>query len=748
MNSHPRNDADRAGASGLSRRSVLSAMALAAPAVALGWDAAPAWAAPGKPLFVSAPRAAFESSGLPPIVIEHKPSGSAQAGVQLAISFRGGITWSDGTRAARKLTTGSDGRITLRGLRTPSTAGWTGIVATAASGTSVASITVNTGTPQSRLQNVVDFRFGMFNHFNLGTFTDEEWAAGGQSPSLFAPAQVDCGQWADAAAAAGMTFGVLTTKHHDGFALWPTAFGSQNVANSGYTQDIVRSYVDAFRSRGMRVGLYFSVWDRTHTVQGYGGYHVSDPSESIEPSDLTYTLGQIRELLTNYGAIDFFITDGYAWQMGQRNISIQAVRELVHSLQPNCILIDHGGLSTPWLGDAIYFEEPLGIRSPAGNTLASVQGQTISNGWFWHPSTPNEGLMSTNDIVGHLADLEPKYTTFLLNCPPNRDGRLDANVVARLAEVGATWRPNESRPALPAQPLRVEYPVVPASAIATRSYGDEGPMRAIDGYSDNRNETCWSTWGEPFSLPTTPQSLVLDLGGVWSNISSATYLPKQWRRDDRTDGDITSFTISLSVDGTTWTDVASGTWAPDQSAKFVEWTARDAAYVRLTAKAATGDYVNVSGIAVGGRRAKPALLSRPYGGGARYRLDNVNSALALTTDGSRVLQRAAGASSAQTWAIESTDDGFYKIKDVAGGGYLQVTNRNRDNGGGISVGAAADQFTQHWAILRTDTGASVLTNRFSSLVLEVAAGSTADGANAAQRMWGSRPEQRWTITAL
>ena len=130
--------------------------------------------------------------------------------------------------------------------------------------------------------------------------------------------------------------------------------------------------------------LYFSIWDRSHGVA----------ETTIWPGDTTYILNQITELLTNYGTIDMFITDGYAWQMGQQAISYQRIREHVKSLQPDIVMIDHGGLSVPFLGDAIYFEEPLGVTSPAGNTYASLQGQTISDGWFWHPSTPTTDPMS------------------------------------------------------------------------------------------------------------------------------------------------------------------------------------------------------------------------------------------------------------------------------------------------------------------------------------------------------------------
>lgn len=116
---------------------------------------------------------------------------------------------------------------------------------------------------------MVNMRFGMFNHFSLGTFTGEEWAAPNQDPAKFAPPTVDCAQWAAAAAAAKMSYGLLTTKHHDGFALWPSAYGTQNVANSAYKHDVVKAYCDAFRPAGLRVG--FCCRQRSRSASPPGG---------------------------------------------------------------------------------------------------------------------------------------------------------------------------------------------------------------------------------------------------------------------------------------------------------------------------------------------------------------------------------------------------------------------------------------------------------------------------------------------
>nr|WP_202970676.1 discoidin domain-containing protein [Saccharothrix sp. ALI-22-I] len=203
--------------------------------------------------------------------------------------------------------------------------------------------------------------------------------------------------------------------------------------------------------------------------------------------------------------------------------------------------------------------------------------------------------MSRADILNHLADLEPKYTSFILNCPPNRNGRLDTNIVNRLAEVGAAWNPNTSRPPLPVQQARCEFPITPVNAYATGARTGEGPLNAIDGLSDVRFETCWSTWGLPSPLP---QTITVDLGAVWSNVSTLEYLPKQWNRSNSTDGDITSATISTSTDGVTFSTVATANWAGDRKTKIVEWPGRDVRLVRVLVTAATGGYANISGLAV------------------------------------------------------------------------------------------------------------------------------------------------------
>jgi alpha-L-fucosidase len=610
-------------------------------------------------------------------------------------------------------------------------------------------------SPQDRLSRLAEWRFGMFNHFNMGTFTDEEWASPNRDPRLFAPPTVNCAQWAAAAVAAKMSYGVLTTKHHDGFCLWPSAQTSYTVANSSYPHDVVEQYVTAFRAAGLRVGLYFSIWDRTRPVQAYGG-HVGDTTQAVRPSDITYVLGQITELLTNYGTIDIFMTDGYSWQMGQQAVPYQQIRERVRSLQPDIVMMDIGGLSMPSLGDAIFFEEPLGVGAPAGNRYAGLQGQTISNGWFWHPSTPTTDPMSKASILSHLADLEPKWTSLILNCPPSRNGVLDTNIVNRLTEVGAAWVPVAARPALPAQPLRVEFPVTPVSAYATGWHSGEGPLNAIDGRSDVRFETCWSTWSPTPGKDALalPQALTVDLGGVWSGITSLEYLPKQWNRNNTTDGDITAYTIFTSVDGVQFTQVAAGTWAGDSTLKLAEWPAVDARFVRLRADAARGDYANVNNVHIGGRSNRPALQSSTPSAGTTFRIVSINSGKALdlaggaTADGTRVVQATASTATTQLWTFERDVSGYHKIRNVGSGALLEIGGRSRAAEAPASIRRDVAATEQYWAVTPVARDAWLLRSRFSGLSLNVKDASLNDGAAVTQFEYSGAPAEQWRLVPV
>jgi alpha-L-fucosidase len=431
-----------------------------------------------------------------------------------------------------------------------------------------------------------ELRFGMFIHFGILTFTGGAWGEANQDVTAFNPANLDCGQWADAAVSANMTFGILTTKHHDGFCLWDSETTENDVASSPWKNgqgDVVREYVDAFRSRGLEPCLYYSVWDNT---QGVGNGDITE-------SHMQFIKGQMTELLSNYGPIKMLFIDGWSWKMGHRNVPYPEIRDLVKTLQPECLLVDNTHLPCLFNNDLIHYEA--GGSCPTDNTLPALLSKLINtnggNDWFWDSNIPSANLMSANTIVNSNLDyLEPRWCTFLLNCPPNPDGLLDENIVNRLTEVGERWSPDPSRPVLPAQAPQIENFILPVSASATSG----NAFHAIDAVNDRYYYSVWE------STAGLPQSITLDMGEEIPDVCILYYVPKYIPMvDPQEEGSIRSYTIYKSINNVDFTEITSGEWNGDTQMKVVTWTPTNARYIRLEILSAVDDFAAITELAIG-----------------------------------------------------------------------------------------------------------------------------------------------------
>ena len=114
----------------------------------------------------------------------------------------------------------------------------------------------------------LDWEFGAFFHFGLRAFYKgyRDWDTRDMDPSVFNPEKLDCASWLRTCKAAGMTYAIMTCKHHDGFANWPSRFSDYSVAQSPWKDgkgDVVREFTDACRRRGL-------CETRTHVVFGDG----------------------------------------------------------------------------------------------------------------------------------------------------------------------------------------------------------------------------------------------------------------------------------------------------------------------------------------------------------------------------------------------------------------------------------------------------------------------------------------------
>ncbi|MDR0844524.1 MAG: alpha-L-fucosidase [Tannerella sp.] len=321
---------------------------------------------------------------------------------------------------------------------------------TSCAGNGKSSVESSTETKDELRNEFLKLQFGMFIHFNMGTYYEIEWVEPGKDPMTFNPAKLDIGQWADAAKSAGMKYAVLTTKHHDGFCLWDSRATDYDVASTPLAgRDLVKEYCDEFRARGIEPHFYFSIWDRTLGIQ-----------DTITARDKELIKTQLYELLTGYGKISTLTFDGWGncgtiWTYSDYDEIVGYVK----SLQPEILVTDLYQVQRAHrnpdakefitleeayrINDILIFEEPLGkwAWAPEGNTFASHQGPTIQSKWFWKESFPTEELMSADEIVnGHINVLKERNCNLLLNCAPNKDGLLDENVVQRLAEVGLLYK--------------------------------------------------------------------------------------------------------------------------------------------------------------------------------------------------------------------------------------------------------------------------------------------------------------------
>jgi len=304
-------------------------------------------------------------------------------------------------------------------------------------------------TPQQR--DFMGWRFGMFLHFNLATFTDRDFAGGYEDPALFNPTKLDCGQWADAAKAAGMTYLVLTVKHTEGIALYDSAYTTHDITlfkNFRHGRgDLVREFTDACRSRGLKVGLYYcfpgDYSDEAHhnaPPAGQPNLH-GLPAEAI--GDYAgFMRKQLAEILTHYGPIDLLWIDQY--DNKYTGPQWPGMLAYLRTLQPRCLILANNAQNLRD-SDVIGFEYPWKSElPPPGNRLPAEVCDTLQTGarWFWRQARSPSDLQTAESVVARLRACNARNANYLLDVPPDPDGLISGPQLERLREVGALLRPH------------------------------------------------------------------------------------------------------------------------------------------------------------------------------------------------------------------------------------------------------------------------------------------------------------------
>lgn len=193
-----------------------------------------------------------------------------------------------------------------------------------------------------------------FIHFTTNTFTGKEWGYGDERPEIFNPAKADPNQWAKVIKEAGLKGIILTTKHHDGFCLWPSEYTEHSIKHSPYKNgkgDLVKETAEACKKHGLKFGIYLSPWDRNHAQYGQQEY-------------IAYYRKQLKELIDNYGPVFEIWFDGanggngyYGGAKEMRRIDNKVYYDwantyaMVRELAPHAIMFSDGGPDIRWCGN-------------------------------------------------------------------------------------------------------------------------------------------------------------------------------------------------------------------------------------------------------------------------------------------------------------------------------------------------------------------------------------------------------------
>ena len=345
------------------------------------------------------------------------------------------------------------------------------------------------------LRDFLDLRFGMFIHFNSATY---EFASGGDwggssgeshvsafNPASWNPSKLDCSKWAELAKSAGMTFAVLTTKHHDGFNLWDSAYTDYDIGSAPNQTDVIKAYTNACREAGIAPGLYFSMLDIKHKIT----------SSSCSANDIEFIKAQLTELLTNYGEIPFIIFDAWNAYWGGPNYNLLPYEEivnLVHSIQPNCLVINISCEANNVHSQVTMFESGAGQGVPEWFDNVNISCNTPTSDWFYDSGTISS-LKSADWVLNtNLSKFRDSDTVFILNVSPDQKGQVNSKYNTLFKEVGEGYAKIADVEEMPDRYL-ADYDyhtnLLFHKDFTSSGYdGKASPGRTVDGYCDEEFE--------------------------------------------------------------------------------------------------------------------------------------------------------------------------------------------------------------------------------------------------------------------
>ncbi|MBM3495643.1 MAG: hypothetical protein FJX72_15170, partial [Armatimonadetes bacterium] len=294
-----------------------------------------------------------------------------------------------------------------------------------------------------------DARFGMFVHWGFYSVIGMEasWPLhGGQysraeyegQMQRFNPTSFRADDLVGVAKRAGMKYLVITTKHHDGFAMYDTKLSDFGIMHGPLKRDLIREVVEACRAEGLRVGFYFSLCDwhdaryPSWPLTGAWPFGAIKPDPARWQEFVQFMHGQVAELLTQYGRIDLLWFDG-GWEHTPQEWDAAGLNALIRRLQPDIIVNDR----LPGQGDYSTPEQTI----PAGGMGRPWETcMTINNTWGYNPN--DHAHKPAAELIRNLCRTAGGGGNYLLNVGPTADGSVPPESVERLEAMGAWLRVN------------------------------------------------------------------------------------------------------------------------------------------------------------------------------------------------------------------------------------------------------------------------------------------------------------------
>lgn len=392
-----------------------------------------------------------------------------------------------------------------------------------------------------------DAKFGMFLHFGLYAIPGGEWKGrfvgshewmrnnakipDAQYAALarqFNPTGFDADAWVGAAKDAGQRYVVLTTKHHEGFALWDSAVTDYDVMGTPFRRDLCAELARACRRHGMRLGWYYSIMD----------WHHPDylPRRDWEPQDTTgadyarylaFMRAQLRELLTRYGDISVLWFDGQ-WEATWTHAAALELEAYCRRLMPGVVINDRIDVAPPRdtpagyrrAGDYTTPELTIPAQPPAGDWETCM---TMNDNWGWAKDDSN--WKTVPQLLKLLVEVASKGGNLLLNVGPMGDGRFPQESLDGLRGMGAWLRTNGSalygtRGSPFTEPPSTLLPTGPSPVRVTA--GDRTLNLVVDQWTGGaivlpgvraapRQAVVLGTGGMPVEVERTPAGLTVTL---------------------------------------------------------------------------------------------------------------------------------------------------------------------------------------------------------------------------------------------